>query len=96
MIGRSYFCYCCFIYNAFNEALAVKQARVFFRQLHGLVCYLVLILLFYAVAVSDYCYWRLSVLHWGEGERQREREKERKRERERERERCIRLLLCFY
>ena len=26
----SCFCYCCFIYNAFSEGLAVKCARVFF------------------------------------------------------------------
>ena len=30
LVVRSCFCYCCFIYNAFSEALAVKWARVFF------------------------------------------------------------------
>ena len=49
---RSCFWYCCFIYNAFSEALAVKCSRVFFADSY-IVCYLELILSFCAVVVSD-------------------------------------------
>ena len=37
LVVGSCFCYCCFIYNAFREALAVKRARAFCRQLHSLL-----------------------------------------------------------
>ena len=60
LVVRSCFCYCCFIYNAFSEALAIKWARVFLADTY-IVCYLELILSFCAVVVSGGCQCRLSV-----------------------------------
>ena len=59
-VVQSCFCYCCFIYNAFSEAFAVKWARVFFADSY-IVCYLELNISFGAVVVCGGCYWRLSV-----------------------------------